>query len=415
MRTFGAVSLATVLLAASGCASTKPEDVLNRQGDYAGTLNIREDVFASQPLWESTTFAPKNTLAPTINATVATLDAIAPGLAALRAHAYGETVQPVQITNSIGQATTLDIDRLPPAPLAQTNVMRAFIDSIVAEVISAYSLRHGQLPDKETKQLLDKELTFQDFWNFRVELAKTGVAVFQSTDEATIRRAKSLDCPNDGEFRWECLFIGYFSSYYNGNFVDRDGSGISKPKLGMMITNETITAFATAALEVTYDFAVVTNNLKVPVVHAGKITDKDPGWQTAKNAAPTFATVLLSMQPEPQDIKPFIEPLSDGTGEGISKLKLCGIRLVSGLAGDASQSLSGAIIRLFGGAEVGPFVIFGKFSFGDNETMAKLIDTFVEITSRRLTAGAASQLVYDVVDDDLPDLILSGMKVSPRV
>src|SRR5438094_922107 len=59
------------------------------------------------------------------------------------------------------------------------------------------------------------------------------------------------------------------------------------------------------------------------------------------------------------------------------------IQVFSGMAADRSGAISSALVRSFGGAELS-VVIGGKFSIGDNETLAKVVDTWVEATSRRL-------------------------------
>ena len=79
--------------------------------------------------------------------------------------------------------------------------------------------------------------------------------------------------------------------------------------------------------------------------------------------------------------------VADGQ-DGIDKYELMAIRYLSSLAADQSRLVSGAVYRMFGGLEIG-FLVGGDFSFGDNETLANVLDTTFEVSSKRIVEAAA--------------------------
>jgi len=131
--------------------------------------------------------------------------------------------------------------------LAKTAVMQGFIKAMAAAHISRGKAKTNQAVDSATKDLLNHSLSLRDFWDFNQKLGTSLSASFQgSPDSPELEQkaaggAKGSGCPADGKVRWYCLFASYFVDYYNGKFSDRDGSVLSKPKLGLTITNETIT------------------------------------------------------------------------------------------------------------------------------------------------------------------------------
>jgi len=74
--------------------------------------------------------------------------------------------------------------------------------------------------------------------------------------------------------------------------------------------------------------------------------------------------------------------------DGINVYELKAIRYLSSLAADQSRLVSGAAYRMFGNLEIG-FVIGGDFSFGDNDTLAKVLDTTFVVSSKRIVEAAA--------------------------
>ncbi len=53
------------------------------------------------------------------------------------------------------------------------------------------------------------------------------------------------------------------------------------------------------------------------------------------------------------------------------------------------------IVRTFGGIDIG-FVIVGRVSVGDNDTLAKIVETIVGVTVQRGSEMFTSHVLYDV-------------------
>jgi hypothetical protein len=433
MKSIAWVAVLMLGIFISGCTTS----AIRMSSALTPDLDIREHVFASQPIWEALDSPraldgdQKSKQPQDQKVGLATLDRDNPAIAVLWKQAFGvsdlkaakekspdKSVSAAAVdvsglktkgpnTTDIAVASS-DIDNGPlPPGVAKTAVVQSFIKALTVSHHNAL----GRIKGKEVvgpDPLLNGKLSMHDFWEFNQELARSLPAVFQTDAKSSVKAAAAAkdNICKTGELRWYCLFLSYFVDYYNGKFADRNGSLLSKPKLGMTISNETITGTATAFLEATYDWAIIASRgkLKVPVVFTGELSGKDVKWVTPTDKQPSFARAVLAIMESDKEIKPWVEPLNTSGGVGISKLKLCGIRYVGGVTSDAAQSLSGAIVRLFGGADLG-FVVLGKFSVGDNDTLAKLVDTFVEVTSRRVSEGFLTNLLYDLKENELPDAI----------
>ncbi len=179
----------------------------------------------------------------------------------------------------------------------------------------------------------------------------------------------------------------YLTAYYSGKtgFIDREGTVYKKPKIKNSIGNDVITAVVAISLEAIFD-----GLLKVPVY----MDLTGAKFETEKGAEPTAYTFDRS--------KPrFIKLVAHGA-DGICEHELKAIRLLSGLAADQSKTLSGMAFRAFGDLEIG-FAIAGHFSFGDNDTLAKILDTTFEISSKRIVEAGAYEGFKDLTigDNDL--------------
>jgi hypothetical protein len=227
--------------------------------------------------------------------------------------------------------------------------------------------------------------------------------VYQNDDQVA-RMDKVSTFVNNHKPTWEGIAYTYFVAYFSDEFVDRNGGAFGRPKLGIKITNETLVAFITVGLESIYDYAILRSEIiKNPVVWKSDENKKEL-WQTAGGKKPTLVTVTQMLQGKTVDdptleYKGVVERLKKDTEKGISKRKLELIRLLSGYAGDISGSLSDLIIREFGGINIG-FVVFGRFSVGDNDTLAKLIQTIIGITAHRSTESFVATYLYDITRPD---------------
>ena len=161
--------------------------------------------------------------------------------------------------------------------------------------------------------------------------------------------------------------ITYYSDTKNG-FVDREGTAYKRPEIKTSIGNDIITAVILVSLE-----GILDGILKVPVY-----VDSNGKFQTANGVEPTVHKLKFTGQ----------EPIVGQGQEGIDELELKAIRYLSGLAADQSKTLSGLVVRAFGDLEVA-FVVGGHFSFGDNDTFAKVLDTFFEVLAKRIVEAKA--------------------------
>jgi hypothetical protein len=168
----------------------------------------------------------------------------------------------------------------------------------------------------------------------------------------------------------------YLLEYYCSDvgFVDREGAVYKAPEFKGSVGNDVITALVAIVLEGTFDAL-----LNTPVYVKG---DGEQRYQTKAHKQPSVCRV------KPQCVRE--EQLVDAGGNGIDELELRGIRFLSALAADQSKLASGAAFRAFGNLELG-FVVGGDFAFGDNETLAKVLDTTFEVSSKRLVEAAAYQ------------------------
>lgn len=130
----------------------------------------------------------------------------------------------------------------------------------------------------------------------------------------------------------------------------------------------------------------------------------DGAYQTIKGREPSVCKYL---QVGKEDI------VNPGV-PGIDRKELKLIRSLSGLAGDRSKILSGAVYRLFGGAEIS-FVIGGNFSFGDNETLAKILDTLFEVAAKRISEEIAYQGFLSVTVSGYPKKSTIGLSEAERL
>ena len=162
----------------------------------------------------------------------------------------------------------------------------------------------------------------------------------------------------------------YLNAYYSekSGFVNREGVVFKRAEIKNSAGNDVSTAIIAISLEGLFD-----GLLSTPIYVDG--TGK---FQTNEGLEPSAHYYKYA---NPQKI------VANGEA-GIDTIELKAIRFLSGFAGDQSKTLSGAVYRAFGGLEIS-FVIGGKFSLGDNDTIAKMLDTSFEIASKRIVEESA--------------------------
>ncbi len=208
------------------------------------------------------------------------------------------------------------------------------------------------------------------------------------------------------------VLAAYLKDYLSGKFVDRAGNELAKPKISKTIGNDTITGFETVILEAIFDFVYLTpalyteGDMEYNETYVGPLNE-DVGVVVtpASGAASPYKVkidgrdryfvqlykekgkpkIYNKEKKQPTFVKVFpklIAQLSTSSQKGVTALERETIDFVCSLSSQGSQQLSGLITRLFGGIHLG-FGILGKISIGDNDTVAKAVETFAEVSSRR--------------------------------
>jgi hypothetical protein len=179
------------------------------------------------------------------------------------------------------------------------------------------------------------------------------------------------------------LAQGYLCAYFmdeKNGFVDRDGTKYMAPEFKGKVENATITALVGIIWE-----AIADDLFQTPiwVTDDGKYVTKGGNEPTARKMI--FATTGRDISE--RVVKP---------GEaGIEENKIKVMRFLSGLAGDQSKTLSGMAYKFIGKVNL-HFVIGAGFSFGDNDTLAKVLDTSFEVVSRRITVESSRHLLEPI-------------------
>jgi hypothetical protein len=159
------------------------------------------------------------------------------------------------------------------------------------------------------------------------------------------------------------LAATYMKAYLQGSFVDRWGVPVSQPDITKW-GNDTTEAFTKVLLEALMDYAYMT-----PIVY-------DPN-QASTNKTPTFAVIFPAL---------YEKTSTDPSIRGVTSAELEAINYLSGLSDEEAKHVSSFLIRMVGGASIG-----AKVSTGDNDTLAQILSTICEETSRR----SAEDITYN--------------------
>lgn len=351
-------------------------------------VDVRKDVFLDTPVWEgsaSELLTPANgTRAPTLPSEVDALRT-APALLGLLQQAKlldkdtDATVRAAPPPPPRLGGKVLDVTDPLPASLAQDHVIAALLNSARSSLMTARTRSPPQLPSSK--------LTLGDLQAFIAAVNNTALQPYRGPNPAVSRGAKSPT--------WQWLFQKYMTTYYSGKFIDRTGAVTSKAALTTTITDNTIAGLEHVFLESVWDWIIIGSHAKAPILYTGT-PDKPTFDIDNPSNVPTLVTALESVGLT-LPIKGVVEA-EQSDNSGLSKVKLCLIRSASGLSGDAAQGTSGALVRAFGGVNLG-FALglgaLGKISVGDNDTLTKVIDTFTESLGRRSSEIFASELLYD--------------------
>lgn len=378
-------------------------------GGCAKSVNVRKDVFGGEPAWLN-------------------LNQIS-GAQPQKANAL--VVKKVRV-NQLGQLARMakqtmpeeiEVQDQPPGPIAAFAAGPiVFLDRAPLEpdVVKASATR------KMVKTLLaaarnadidpGMSMSAEEIRELGASLLSSHMATFQyaPTDEALLieSQATALAASGTPTITMNDLIRRYLMAYYKGEFVDRDGAKLGKPEIGMKITNETITGLFRVVLSAVFDVVVLSaDDIKYPIVFNVQ-PDGSRKWVTKDNAKPTLAVVLEEKLGSAATWPGKMETAKAGNSPGMNETKLKVLGYVSGVAGDIADGLAGSLLRTLGGADVG-FLVLGKISIGDNETLMRIADVFIEWLARRATELAIATELYNSTYSLAANRILLNRGAAP--
>lgn len=321
------------------------------------TFTTTEDIFQKIPIWDSTLFSGQQSAPPahssaqrvwTGNPDAPYISrATSPGLWTLLTQvdpgnrmllkkenedAFQSDVQShsgkaaplsdVEIRKYSDAIAFADANQAPlPAAIQSEPLTRAYVISLAASIFNArletltndYRAQHhisngaevsskdAGLPSQyELSEGTSQAYSVKNFETFGQSFLHANLDLVQRPAANQTRLNRIHNLASNSSVSLESLMFEYFSAYYKGNFVDRDGGALAKPTVGTTISDTTISNAATVALEAMFDYAALNSDLsgagqaiKAPVVY-----DDSSGtikWQTAKGGEPTLVSVIQTM------------------------------------------------------------------------------------------------------------------------
>jgi len=212
-----------------------------------------------------------------------------------------------------------------------------------------------------------------------------------------------------GRLAFGNLMTAYFIAYQKGNFVLRDGTALGKPKstvkladgkISGSVDNDTLVGLLTVFFEALYDYGLAT-----PVYYQAKQGEATYKEEYKESPAGSGEYVKVYRKQDPQTVKDFlvggktptaaafleVRKLVEDYGKkspadnrDLTVTEFQFVRYCTGQAADRSKDVAGLIVRSLGSVDAGMFVI-GSFSIGNNETLAKVVETSLASASGRLT------------------------------
>lgn len=375
-----------------------------------GCIEFRDEILHEQPPWESKRF--EGFIQYTRTQTN------------IRQACSQRTVGIYQVTNNVGLSklahqvlkedvkvlidpksptyTTLAAEQDPlPQSLAEDDVMIALVRGLVRE----YETLGIAVRCNGNEAVLDTKVP--NTWLWRTELRAFGPRLVRTLWDETyagVNQSPFAGNAAGNDIVLMELLKAYFMEYYSGEYIDRYGIKYSKPQIDFSITNEVIVAVANILMDTLFDYALVgvRDRLKDPIVFDW--TNNTMTYLNKTHTEPTLARylrkTLLKADKEPKKLPGVLEEaVPTGEQEGLTKQEVCLVHYTAGLSGEASEGLAAVIVRSLGGANAGPVFVLGKFSIGDNQTVAKLIDAVVETFTKRSADALFSHFLHIVKYD----------------
>jgi hypothetical protein len=241
-----------------------------------------------------------------------------------------------------------------PKRLHESKAVRKLLESYAAAL---------DMTNDQGESYSQRELTSGDLSEF-VKITLPYLGVGKDGEVA----AAAAD-PQDSRTEIFNRITRYLVVYSRGKFVDRQGKKLEKPEIKeKTISDDAITGAVSVIIE-----AITDSCIRVPVFFEEVGGKKKWITATGGDAEPTAAVLDKSLE-----VNIANAPAHIGKAE---------IRLIQYLgqgAGMSGHAVAGFLIRALGKLDLGQFALAG-ISIGDNQIVAKLIDTIFETGSRRLT------------------------------
>ena len=365
-------------------------------------MSVRDDILFGAPLWESErlgrfmSYTVAESLARACRTTQMNTKIPTSGLSRLAKQVLGEDVRRIENLPSSFSSNFCDPKTQGKTPLtpttfteeandakplsdkvAQSPVAKALIELIVAEYEATGAVVRYEndkpISYRPSKiKLKHNSLDRGDFRNFADLLIRTQWKPYQ----AKVGPLPYVPDREDPGIPLQQIITSYLMEYYNGTYVDRWGTAYSKPAVGFSITNEVIVAVANIFQNAIWDYVQLdfSQHVQAPMIYVDwdNSTSKPTAYVNGTGEEPTFAKLIRvkELMDVTHKLHGVLEKVvANGKIPGLTKAEVCVIQHMSGLSGEASEAVAGLVVRSIGGAEAGPFVLFGKISFGDHETL----------------------------------------------
>ena len=158
----------------------------------------------------------------------------------------------------------------------------------------------------------NEELSVKDIRDFGEAFLQTNLSLVKNPNTNSDTNPTALAASDPAKLTFGQLALEYFLAYYNGKFVDRNGTQPAKPSIGLTITDTTLSNVATVGMDAIYDYTVLSaarqggdKVIKAPVVYdpqagqttpAGKTGQTTGKWQNPKGLQPTLAAIIQNVK-----------------------------------------------------------------------------------------------------------------------
>ncbi|SCX61005.1 hypothetical protein [Nitrosospira sp. Nsp1] len=313
--------------------------------------------------------------------------------------------------------------------------MREFIDAMHKEYVRAYA--DGDVQETISKAKAEGKAKAKAKAEAEGKMGAKAKAKAEGKTDAEAEAKEEAEAEAEGGLVFSKVLFTYAKAYYNGDFVLRDGTKLAKPSVVVgfdkdgvfsgSTDNDTLIGLTTVFLEAFAEFVfptpVIVAAKKKPVYEV-KYCLKNPKDSTStKTATKTSANskgekIICIEDPQPREedqlyellytrkkddvtdymntsnLEPVVHTLKNSFfgkevvlvekgSKGISAVEFKAMRHISGNVADGLKMVLGTSLRSLGGFGVS-FGGFGKISVGDNDALTKIVETAIEVLSRRL-------------------------------